>query len=143
MKKNTILTIFISVLSVLTLISMGEAETAAACNDFIIEKDGSLTGYVGNSKKVIIPDGVVEIAEGAFEKNEKITSVVIPDSVQHIGYHAFARNPWLVDLIVPKTVENIDATAFNDTPWFDRIIAENDTYMLNGCLMYSADGMTV
>ena len=50
--------------------------------------------YLGNDKKVVIPDfidgmPVTKIETWAFAINEEITEVTIPDTVRYIGYGAF------------------------------------------------------
>lgn len=40
--------------------------------------------------ELVIPDGVVSIAENAFERCYGLTSVIIPDSVTNIGANAFS-----------------------------------------------------
>jgi len=46
---------------------------------------GVLIRYKGAAIDVVIPDGVVEIASGAFAEMKTITSIMIPDSVKRIG----------------------------------------------------------
>ncbi|MBQ6816469.1 MAG: leucine-rich repeat domain-containing protein [Clostridia bacterium] len=57
--------------------------------EFTIE-NGVLKAYKGNGK-VIIPDTVTQIADGAFAGNSGITEVEIPSSVTKIGVGAFAN----------------------------------------------------
>ncbi len=51
---------------------------------------GNLIGYTGQGGEVVIPEGVVAIAEGVFA-NSDITAVTIPESVELIGDSAFAN----------------------------------------------------
>lgn len=62
---------------------------------FIIDDDGVLTGYMGKSRVIVIPDGVTKIADGAFNyvnTDVSIVSVTIPASVTEIGSRAFENN---------------------------------------------------
>ena len=56
--------------------------------DFFIFRD-VLHCYRGSDSLVRVPDGVKEIAPGAFYRNLSITSVEIPDSVISIGEESF------------------------------------------------------
>ena len=45
---------------------------------------GCLTRYKGNSKEVVIPEGVVVINENAFIHNETVERIILPESVKKI-----------------------------------------------------------
>lgn len=78
---------------------------------FYIE-DGVLFGYDGESKNVVIPDGVKMIAGGAFNESD-IISVVCPDSVVSIGYQAFRWCWQLQKVTLSENLRYIGAEAFN------------------------------
>ena len=86
------------------------------CNGYIsiglTVENGVLTG-IGNcdDKDIVIPEGVVAIADGAF-KNSKITSVVIADSVVSIGADAFFGCTNLESVVIGDGVEDIASHAF-------------------------------
>lgn len=46
-------------------------------------------------KKIIIPDGIVEVGDGAFENCLNATQLVCPKSLRHIGNMAFYNCPYL------------------------------------------------
>lgn len=63
--------------------------------------------------------GVTEIANGAFEKCPKLTSIVISDRVTSIGESAFRACDSLTDVKVGRRVAFVGASAFEETPWID------------------------
>lgn len=66
---------------------------SGAVSEFIIKKDGSgkafLSGYNGKGGAVSIPEDVVSIGSGAFEKNISITKITVPAGCKTIGSKAF------------------------------------------------------
>lgn len=48
-----------------------------------------LLKYLGKESRVVVPEGVVRIAEEAFAGNEGVDRVILPDSVEAIGAGAF------------------------------------------------------
>ena len=60
----------------------------------------------------IIPVGVTEIVEFAFEGCENLTGIVIPDSVTSIGDYAFRDCSSLPSITMPNRVTNIGEGAF-------------------------------
>ncbi len=60
----------------------------ASVSDFTIE-NGVLTAYMGESKNVVIPDGVKVIGDGAPVFGSTVESVTIPTSVTEIAEMAF------------------------------------------------------
>ena len=70
---------------------------------------------------IIIPDSVVEIAEGAFEYCNKITSVHIPDGITYIEAGTFFNCHELTNVNIPNTVKKIGAEAFTECPKLNNI----------------------
>ncbi len=100
-------------------------------NDFIIE-NGVLKKYVGPGGDVVIPEGVTQIANVAFnpfldgialkhmEGRKNVKSVVIPEGVTQIGERAFASCEKLSKVTVPQTLTRVGDAAFQRTPWLKK-----------------------
>ena len=71
-----------------------------------------LTKNYSTATKVVIPDGVTEIGQSAFDFCSSLTSVVIPDSVKTIGNSAFFCCTSLTSVEIGKSVESIGSRAF-------------------------------
>lgn len=69
--------------------------------------------YKGNDKEVEIPEGVTEIAEGAFLGCKKLTKIKLPEGLTEIGDVAFKDCHQLTELTIPDGVTKIGAGAFN------------------------------
>ena len=65
-----------------------EPEFLTFTNEEFDINNGVLRKYKGNSEKVIIPDGVIEIAEDAFE-NTHIREIVFPSTIKKIERFSF------------------------------------------------------
>ena len=71
-----------------------------------------------NAGKIIVPDGVEEICDGAFYMNARTGFIELPDSVKTIGASAFyslgneAAWRWGNDVNIPSAVEFIGDQAF-------------------------------
>ena len=61
---------------------------------------------------VIIPDGVISIADNAFEDYDDMTSVTIPNSVMYIGNSAFWNCYDLTNVIMSDNIVEIGTGAF-------------------------------
>ncbi len=77
---------------------------------FRIVDDGRLTGYSGDEKNVVIPDGAKYIAYHAFPAS--VESIVIPDSVISIGHFALSRYDKLTSVSISDSVTSIGSRAF-------------------------------
>ena len=64
-------------------------------------------------KNSVVPDGVVEIAEIAFEYTE-ITEITIPDSVRYIGAGAFKDCKKLKSIVLPSDLTSIEIDTFRE-----------------------------
>lgn len=84
-------------------------------SDFVI-KDGVLKGYYGNEQVVEVPDGIVEIKDSAFwgwwRSNDNVERVILPEGVKTIGNGAFEYCPSLSEINIPMSVKTISASAF-------------------------------
>ena len=76
----------------------------------IIEKGA----YAGRDdiKKIVIPEGVVEISDEAFIFCEQLASVTLPSTLKKIGKSAFQECVNLVEINFPEGLEEIGFAAF-------------------------------
>jgi hypothetical protein len=95
--------------------------TAVAYEDataFVFDLEtGSITGYTGNVKNLVIPGTingtlVAAIENNAFKEKKTFTSVTIPDGVITIGTSAFENN-LLTGVTIGNSVETIKEKAFH------------------------------
>ncbi|MCM1546322.1 MAG: leucine-rich repeat domain-containing protein [Clostridiales bacterium] len=85
-----------------------------------------ITHCYGNLTKIIIPDGITEIADGAFACNDYVKQVIIPDSVKRIGNRAFGWCGNLSKINIPDSVTEIGERAFIDCGFLREIkLGEN------------------
>lgn len=84
-----------------------------------VGKGIKIKNYVGHETTVNIPAKintfpVVEIGEGAFSGQSKITSITIPNTVTKIGDSAFIGTG-ITSITIPDSVTEIDHFAFSET----------------------------
>ena len=89
---------------------------------FIVDGNGTLTGYVGSSPYLEIPDRVTAIADDALNYNRtevSLRTVIIPASVQSIGARAFENDYTLSQVVFLATTPiNIDwSSSVNPFRW--------------------------
>lgn len=72
-------------------------------------------GYTGTDKSVVLPEGIVEIADGAFRYNDSIEEVSLPRTLKKIGIGAFMFCNALKAISIPESVEQIGGNAFSYT----------------------------
>jgi hypothetical protein len=128
------------------IVQSEETEKTTKDDEFTIE-NGVLLKYMGDSKDVVIPDGVAKIGANAFESCESLTSVEIPNTVTEIedyafqscksltsveipssvtklGTCAFCSCTALTNVEIPDSVSEIGPNAFTNTPWLDHTTDE-------------------
>ena len=81
--------------------------------EFSIE-NGILIKYNGNASRVIIPDGVEELASRAFSNNSSLTEVIFPESVKQIGGRAFWKCVSLRSISLPEGLFRLGAGGFGE-----------------------------
>ena len=107
----------------------GEAPTAFAAmlGEFFYDKldEGEIviTGAKNKKKtKLVIPEGVTEIADNAFAGHKHLTEVTVADSVRRIGKGAFSGCPKLTSVKLPEGL-----TAISDALFFEcRMLSKID-----------------
>lgn len=85
--------------------------TAHDENEFVTIGNHVLIYYSGEDTDVVVPDGVLQIAD-AFYGNTEIESVKLPDSVEYISDHAFYGCEELLKVNIPKNIKKIGEWAF-------------------------------
>lgn len=78
-------------------------------------------GMNGGIKALYIPDGVIEIGDGAFEHSLDLVYVRLPDTLEKIGRMAF-QNCQLVNITIPGSVRSIDFGAFEDNKTLRNVV---------------------
>lgn len=82
---------------------------------------------------------VTEIAIGAFNKCEKLTSITIPEGVTKIGKDAFKNCKSLANITIPQSVTIIENQVFSDTEWYKKTFPEDGLVYINS-VAYSYKG---
>ncbi len=86
-----------------------------------------------------LPDGVVEVGQGAFSDLPHLVSVRLPDTVRIIGSCAFQNCPLLEEVRLPRNLSEVRG-AFAETPRLRRIFVDKTSPMrLEGALLLQGD----
>ncbi len=105
-------------ISAILVTLVGVIPIGAVDSDFTIE-DGVLIKYNGESKDVVIPDGVTSIGNRAFFGRTWLDKVTIPEGVTSIGDEAFLDCWFMGSLTIPRSVTSIGHHAFGFTYHID------------------------
>ena len=98
---------------------------------------GVLKKYNGSSVDIVIPEGVVAIADEAFKDNGFLNSVRFPLSLKEIGYRAFASCYSLKSIHIPDNVTYIGCEAFMFCSELKNVILPKELkYVTQGIFYY-------
>ncbi len=86
---------------------------------------------VTNINKVILPDSIKTIAEGAFA-NSSVTSVTLPGTLEKIPASCF-KDSSLSEITIPDTVTELGAYAFYGTKLEEVVLPDNITEIPEYC----------
>lgn len=68
----------------------------------------SLASNYPGMKEIIIPEGITNIAEEAFEGCVDLAKITLPGSLKHIGRNAFAGCKNLKTVVLPDSISEIE-----------------------------------
>ena len=105
--------------------------------DFII-KNSTAVKYVGSSKKVEVPEGVIALATSLFWDNQAIEEVVLPESLINLGGDTFYNCFNLKKVNIPKNVKFMGNNPFAGCPRLNLINESNNFNYIDGVL-YNKD----
>lgn len=106
-------------------------------DDFII-KAGVATKYTGNKSKVLVPEGVTELAPCLFWDNQVIEEVVLPDTLVNISGDTFYNSANLKKVNIPKNVKFMGNNPFAGCPNIE-VINESPYFNLADGVLYNKD----
>lgn len=116
-------------------------ESEPTVPDFEV-REGVLVKYHGTDSEVVIPDGVTEIGDRAFEECETLTHVVIPEGVTKIGYFAFLSCKQLTSVVIPDSVIEIGGGAFDSCKQLTSIVIPNSVTKIGRNAFDSCEHLT-
>lgn len=113
----------------------GTVQTKPA--DFVI-KAGTLMEYHGESRDVVIPEGVVAVDARCFSGCKALRSVRIPEGATSIEEHAFFNCGSLESVSLPSTLKSIGSGAFHGCSSLESIVIPEGatsigSYAFQGC----------
>ena len=89
-----------------------------------------------------IPEGIKQIAGGAFSGCRNLTSITIPNSVTSIGDGAFYLCSGLTSITIPNSVTSIGGSAFAHCYDLTSITIPNSVTSIGGRAFYRCSGLT-
>ncbi|MGN0813079.1 MAG: leucine-rich repeat domain-containing protein, partial [Candidatus Coproplasma sp.] len=95
--------------------SEGESYFSTDKDGYLIYDDGTdkiLVGYIGTETNLMLPNGITQIYQYAFNYCSGLTSITIPNGVTSIGDDAFSYCSSLTSVTIPDSVESIGNNAF-------------------------------
>ena len=109
-------------LEVLEVATSGDASADAfyvdTVNGFVMNGDkNAIQLYFGTAEEVVIPAGVVDIANNAFAGNTSLKKITLPSTLQKIGNEAFMGCSNLAEVVAPQNIalNNIGTSAFKNS----------------------------
>ena len=89
--------------------------------------------YLVNVKKVILPDSLIILSEGAFARCSNLEEVTLNEGLTDILWSAFARCPKLKEITIPDSVEFLAQTSFYMCYDLERVnISKNSNLLIIG-----------
>ena len=109
----------------------------------LFSKDGKvLVGCFPSRASVVVPDGVVCIADHAFEGCRSLASVTMPDSVTSIGNYAFSICDSLTSVTIPSNVTNIGYFAFQYCGALSSVTIQNGVGSIGDSAFFYCSSLT-
>ena len=84
--------------------------------------------------KVILPNSLSQISEGAFKGCSNLSQIRIPFGVEIIGYSAFYNCDALTSVSIPDSVVSIENSAFSCCSELTDVVLSSNLTILNACV---------
>ena len=91
-------------------IEKDQDENCSISSDFVIEGT-TLTKYNGKNSRVVVPEGITEIADGVFKWQREIKEIVLPETLVSVGCESICCFS-LERINIPANLTNISEGAF-------------------------------
>ena len=92
-------------------------------------------------KHVVLPEGIVDIGNSAFEQCRNLEDVVIPDSVETIGHSTFHRCSKLKNIIIPNKVTYIGDYTFCGCTNLENVSMHNNIKEIGSYAFYDCKNL--
>ena len=96
----------------------------------------------GTTEKVVVPDSITSIEDGAFSGCTGLTDVTIPNSVTSIGDYAFSGCRALTSVTIPGSVTSIEAYAFSSCRGLTSVTIPDSVTTIGWYAFYGCRGLT-
>ena len=110
--------------------------------EFFEIKEGILEAYTGREEKVVIPQEVHTIGEGAFKACVSLKRVVMPVGLKRIMDGAFKGCRMLEEAEIPEGVTYIGAYGFHRCHSLKRVVLPPSVKELGDCVFLYCDSLT-
>ena len=111
------------------------------CNAIIYTDTNEL---IAGCKNTIIPNGVVSIKQGAFERNQALTTISIPNSVLEIGTYVFCECTNLSSISIGEGVTKIGHYAFEKCTSLVNLTIPNGVVLIDmGAFEYCSNLLSI
>lgn len=98
-------------------------------------------GEMPDNTSIVLKDGTVEIADGAFSGCEALKKILLPNSLKEIGNYAFSRCVNLTNITIPSGVNRIGQNAFYQSGLVEIYIPGN-VKILDNCAFYYCESLS-
>ena len=95
-----------------------------------------------SATKIIMPDTIVSIGEGALSNNSNLTEVVFSENLVTIGKSAFSSDRGLISISLPEKLESISGDAFSGCSKLQEIEFNQNLKSIGGCAFEYCTGLT-
>ena len=104
----------------------------------------SYKGTILPGTSITLKEGILGIADCAFQNCSGLTSINLPNSVTYIGNYAFHYCTSLADIIIPNSVTSIGDCAFENTAWYNNqpnglVYAGSVVYKYKGAMPFGTN----
>ena len=98
-------------------------------------------GAMPENTSIVVKEGTIEIASGAFSDCSGLTSITISNSVTSIGESAFSFCTSLTSIVIPNSVTSIGYEAFRNCSGLTSIEIPNSVTSIGDAAFYNCEGL--